>query len=212
MNVLLNNNINSYTQKNTYSKSAKQNVKSNIAFSGGFNKFYNEIADQASKPMVPVIRKLVSTEPVQKFIAWSAKNDKNTGNLQRLFIAGTSCVLSGFYMINTARSKTIEKERKAPLLWNMGIVGVASTAGAIFLDSKIKNATKNYGKYIAQVNNKLPQAEIAAIQKGLNLGTKIALFAVMYRFIAPVIATPLASKAVNFFHNKGKEQKTDKVA
>ena len=60
--------------------------------------------------------------------------------------------------------------------------------------------------------NLLKETEINAIKQGINLGTKIAVFALMYRYIAPVIATPMASKAVELFQGKTKDKKAATVA
>lgn len=87
---------------------------------------------------------LASTKPVQKLIDFL--KDKN---YQQHIVATVGMVLSGFYMADTARSKTIEKDQKMPLIMNQGIVAAASTVGGYTLDNYL---TKKLSKFTETFN------------------------------------------------------------
>lgn len=97
---------------------------------------------------------LASTKPVQKLIDFL--KDKN---YQQHIVATVGLVLSGFYMTDTARSKTIEKDQKMPLIMNQGIVATASTVGGYTLDNyltkKLSNFTETFN--ISNIKDKTVQ-------------------------------------------------------
>ena len=98
-------------------------------------------SDRATSYMALGIGKLASFKSVQNVVDWF--KDKN---YQAHLAAIVGCILSGFYMLDTARSKTIEKDQKMPLILNQGVVCAFSTAGAYtlnsYLDKKINNVAE----------------------------------------------------------------------
>lgn len=87
---------------------------------------------------------LGSTKPVQKLVDYL--KDKN---YQQHLAAFVGVVLSSFYMIDTAKSKKIEKDQKMPLIVNQGAVCALSTAGAYTLDNYLD---KHLGKFTEKFN------------------------------------------------------------
>lgn len=93
---------------------------------------------------------VAQSKPFQGAIGKFAKSDK-TFTALLLF---ESCWLSGFYMLNTLRNKKIEKEQKPQMIINDAMVLGVSSAGSLFLDSKISGAfTKLTDKYLANPKN-----------------------------------------------------------
>ena len=82
--------------------------------------------------------KLGGTTPVQKLVDFL--KDKN---YQRHIAAFVGVVLSSFYMLDTARSKKIEKEQKMPLITNQAVVCGLSTLGAYTLDNYLDKKMEN---------------------------------------------------------------------
>lgn len=113
--------------------------------------FTHNAYDKATDHLAFAIGKLASYKPVQKVVDWF--KDKN---YQAHLAAIVGCILSGFYMLDTARSKTIEKDQKLPLILNQGVVCAFSTAGAYtlnsYLDKKINNVAELFS--IAKINDK----------------------------------------------------------
>lgn len=95
--------------------------------------------------------KLASLKPTQNLVNW-LKNK----NYQEHLAAFVGCTLSGFYMLDTARSKTIEKDQKMPLITNQAIVCGLSTAGAYtlnhYLNRKINHLAELF--HISKIEDK----------------------------------------------------------
>ena len=98
-----------------------------------------------------VIVKVADSKPMHKLLNWFERLGKGP-NLDKEdskiwlkhLIAAESLWLSGFYMERTARSKTIEKDQKLPMILNQGITAVLCTIGAYLLDGAIKKKLENY--------------------------------------------------------------------
>ena len=133
------NNINStyqYTRANN-KKNQAQNNNTTPSFQGivpkkaitGLSNFYEGIA---------------KTKPFRGF----AKEFSKTNNSFTHLMAIESCLLSGFYMINTIRNKKIDKEQKPQMLVNDMLTLGVSTGGAYLFDNKVTKAfdkfTNNY--------------------------------------------------------------------
>ncbi len=73
---------------------------------------------------------LGAKKPVQRLVDFLKDR-----NYQQHLAAFVGVVLSSFYMIDTAKSKTIEKDQKMPLIANQATVCALSTAGAYTLDN-----------------------------------------------------------------------------
>jgi len=134
--------INSINSQYNYNKALKnKNQQPNAApsFKGsvpqpvvnGLSKFYEGVA---------------KTKPFQKFI----KGFSNSNNTFTHLLVAESCILSGFYMINTLRNKKIKKEQKPQMLINDTLTLGVSTAGAYLVEDKITNVVaKASEKYFA---------------------------------------------------------------
>ena len=113
--------------------------------------FINNKSDRATSYLAFGIGKMASYKPVQKVVDWF--KDKN---YHAHLAAIVGCILSGFYMIDTAKSKTIEKDQKLPLILNQGVVCAFSTLGAYtlnnYLDKKINNIYELFS--IAKIEDK----------------------------------------------------------
>jgi hypothetical protein len=82
--------------------------------------------------------KLGATSPVQKLVDFLKDR-----NYQRYIAAFVGVVLSSFYMLDTAKSKKIEKDQKLPLITNQAVVCGLSTLGAYTLDSYLDKKMEN---------------------------------------------------------------------
>ena len=115
-----------------------------------------KVYDRSTSWMAYGIGKLASYKPVQKVVDFF--KDKN---YQGHLAAITGCVLSGFYMLDTAKSKDIEKDQKLPLIINQGVVCGISTVGAYtlnnYLNKKLNNAAELF--HISKIEDKNMQEE-----------------------------------------------------
>ena len=95
--------------------------------SDGLSKFYGGVA---------------KTKGFNKFIDWFSKSPRTFTHL----LVAESCLLSGFYMINTLRSKKIEKEQKPQMVINDAMVLGISTAGAYLVEDKVSDKIKQWSE------------------------------------------------------------------
>ena len=82
---------------------------------------------------------LGAKKPVQRLVDYLKEK-----NYQQHLAAFVSAVLSSFYMIDTARSKKIEKDQKMPLIVNQAAVFALSTIGAYTLDNYLDKHIANF--------------------------------------------------------------------
>lgn len=133
------NSINSQYQYNNKIAGNKNQANAAPSFKGsvpqpvvnGLSNFYEGVA---------------KTKPFQKFIKGFSNSNKTFTHL----LVAESCILSGFYMINTLRNKKIKKEQKPQMLINDTLTLGVSTAGAYLVEDKITNVVaKASEKYFA---------------------------------------------------------------
>ncbi len=94
------------------------------------------------------IGKIASTNKFKQFIEWFKEKKQWFPHL----IAAESLWLSGFYMEETARSKTIEKDQKLPMILNQGITALLCTWGAYKLDGLINKTLDKYKETYKRMN------------------------------------------------------------
>lgn len=102
---------------------------------------------------------LAATKPVQFIIDFL--KDKN---YQRHIPAAVGIILSSFYMIDTARSKTIEEDQKPALILNQGTILGISTTGAYTINEYIDKKLDNLGQTFAIANMEDKKAQKAFIK------------------------------------------------
>ena len=123
---------------------------------GSIKNISNAATDKGTDYLAHAFGKLVSTKPVQTLVNW-LKNK----NYEEHLAAFVGCVISACYMMDTAKSKNIEKDQKMPLMINQGIVCGLSTVGAYtlnrYLNKKLNGLTETF--HISQINDKALQEE-----------------------------------------------------
>ncbi|MBS4760350.1 MAG: hypothetical protein KHX03_06600 [Clostridium sp.] len=146
------------------------------------------------------IGKIADTKTFRDFINWFA----GCKNWFPHLIAGESLWLSGFYMQQTAKSKQIEKDQKLPMILNQGITALACTWGAYKLDGVINKKMDAYKEVYKRMNPQLEEKVMNRRLTGIRLLGPIVIFTTIYRFIGPVLVTPLANKISELIepHNK----------
>ena len=83
-----------------------------------------------------------------------------------------------------------------------------STLGAYTINDKLGKFSKELGYKFREANQ--GSEKLATRMKGFNTAKSLLIFAVMYRYVAPVLVTPLASKIGNLIN--GKDDKAKKAA
>ena len=118
------------------------------SLSGQNNPSFKGAGAMVTEGIAKGIGKIADTSPARKFINWFSKKENWFPHL----IAGESLWLSGWYMQRTARSKTIEKDQKLPMILNQGITAILCTLGAYKLDGVINKKLENYKETYKRMN------------------------------------------------------------
>ena len=135
------------------------------------------------------VGKLADTNGFRNFIEWF----KEKKNWFPHLIAGESLWLSGFYMQQTAKSKSIEKDQKLPMILNQGITAGLCTWGAYKLDGVINSRLDKYKEVYKRMNPQLSEEVMNRRLIGIRLLGPIVIFTTIYRFVGPVVVTPVAN-------------------
>lgn len=159
--------INSFNPQYT-NRNNRQVFKAKVP--GAVKKTLNASYDKATDVIAKGIGETAAFKPVQKLVDFL--KDKN---YQEHLAACASSVLSGFYMLDTAKSKTIEKDQKLPLIMNQGAVWGMSTIGAYtlnhYINKKINHAAELFS--ISKVEDKAMQEELLKCKADYNYITKL---------------------------------------
>lgn len=190
----------------------------NLTFSG-VPKILTKASDKASDIVELGLEKVAKSKGLEKFIKKVTDSGKS-GLLRQGCIIGVSTVLSSFYILQTLTNKNIESKNKKSLAINQGITWFIPTIGAIALDKPILKVFKKLGdafekvnqggkgeKYLKWAQKHYKDGDFAALKKGVARNAATGLcFAFMYRYITPVLATPLTKKITEKIQKKKEEK------
>lgn len=206
-------------------KSSYDKATDKVLASNAHNPSFKGLGGAVTEGIAKGIGKIADTNAFRKFIEWFKEKNQWFPHL----IAAESLWLSGFYMQQTAKSKSIEKDQKLPMILNQGITAILCTWGAYKLDGVVNKALDGYKETYKRMNpdmvrkaniysyltkryannpeklkaltNGEAAKEIREASKRLNtklIGIRllgpIVIFTTIYRFIGPVVVTPIANK------------------
>ena len=177
-----------------------------------------------------VLIDLYNFKPMQKAVKWAVKDatrvrnnkivnilDGNGNPVSNLTVAkkhiqaGIGAAYTLLYFINGYRSKDIPPDRKRTLLINSTLCGIFGIAGGYALSGILDSAKDKIAKTFDKVIVDHPQKEL--LRKGFVSIVPLLGFTLIFRYFAPVIATPMADKISKFIvkHNKKKEAHFNEV-
>ncbi len=106
-----------------------------------------------------------------------------------------SIITSGTCAIRTLKNDKLDKDRRQTLAVNQALVLVTSAAGNYALDGALNNWwTKQTGKFKAAQIAKGFTENLDAKVAGMDIFKRAMIFGLIYRYITPVIVTPIANK------------------
>lgn len=149
------------------------------------------------------VGKIADTNGFRRFVNWLGEKKQWFPHL----IAAESLLLSGFYMQQTAASKRIEKDQKPAMIINQGITAIACTAGAYIIDGKVNKMLDKFKVIYKKANPQMSEELLAKRQQAIRLLGPLVIYTTIYRFVGPVILTPVA----NYISEK-LPKKADKAA
>lgn len=148
---------------------------------------------------------VIEKEGFQKFVKEFSKSDKSFTNI----MIAESIILSGFYMINTLTNKKIKKEQKPQMLINDTMTLAVSAGGAYFFDDKVTKVVNDFTDKFMKKNGAFYSIEENAsnFKDGMRKIKTLVIFGLIYRYLGPVLITPLANKISSKFFNKTDKNK-----
>lgn len=186
--------------------SFKANGKPNKGEANGLKKF---LQDWIIKPLANVYgRRMYESKGIFNI---AERLSKIPGGMTNHMSSLGALLTSSVYMYQTLNKKDLDDDRKRTLAINQGLCFVVPTICAYTVDKLLKKWTKEKIEYryaglreqdiaMAKAHGK-SEAELKAMQEGLGKklnGVRtlitLAVFALIYRYIAPVLITPFANK------------------
>lgn len=164
------------------------------------SKFYNEdIIENV------LAKKLVAPMMNSKWASKLAEKTSKIENMPDHMATAGSCITTLTYAgttLHKAQKKELEKKPAYTLVLNQILGTVLSTILAYTINEKIANATKKISYKFRDLNQNHPHIERR--MKGFKVAQKLLTFSLMYRYVAPVVVTPLASKIGKALNNNEK--------
>jgi len=186
---------------NSISLNNKNNTK-NIAFKG--------FASKATDSIAKTIIKIIDSDVYTKVVNTTKKHKLWDKNLYPHLIVLGSTLLSGFYVLKTLKNKQMDEDKRKTLAVNQGLTWALSTAMAYTFDGwgKARFDEKVINKFL-KVNEKLEsESKLKMYKKAFGIAKTMIVIDTVYRFIAPVLVTPIANR----IGNKLSENKAAKKA
>ena len=129
--------VNNITPNYQIRRNSTNNVKKNATPSFG-----GAVPEPVVNGLSNFYGKVANNKGFSNFIKNFSKSPRTFTHL----LVAESFLLSGFYMINTLRSKKIEKEQKPQMIINDAMVLGISTAGAYLVEDKITDKVKQWSE------------------------------------------------------------------
>ncbi len=197
----------------------KENKAENINFKGKtsdpdkVNWFIKQFGKYYGKPIIE-----------SKWIASVAeKLNKIPGQLTEHMMTLGSLITSSVYMNRTLKNKDLDPERKRTLAINQFLCFLLPTVAAYTVNHALNERIK---KFEYRVSNKMQHAEgyakymgkevpefaknIKNIQ-GIRILSSIGIFALTYRYITPVVITPIANLVGDWYNAKRAQKKAEEA-
>jgi hypothetical protein len=197
------NSINAYTSQNKYLPIKQETSKNSSNTNFGKNKmlddFCSRIADK--KQTKNIIFKIANSDIMKSIVAWGAKekttlnrkgeiiSSNNSDKISQYLMVGYSAILQTNHIINILKNKKMPEDRKETLAINNVLTFILPTLGAFTIDKSINKGIDRFQRYAETVKNKKFNDSQA---KGLKTLKTVFIFAMMYKYFANLVATPLA--------------------
>ena len=166
-----------------------------------FNKKYEELVEKTI--VKPILAPLMNSE----FMGKAAEKTKNIDNMAAHMSTAGSIVTTATYAstsLKTLKKDKEQKKRAKTLVLNQVMVTTLSTFLGYAINDSLGNFSKQLGYKFREANQGHPALERR--MKGFNTAKSLLIFSMMYRYVAPVLVTPLASKVGNYLNNKNEQK------
>lgn len=176
-------------------------------FRAKWNEGYGNVVEKAI--VKPILAPIMNSEGFGKLV----EKTKNVKDMAAHMSTAGSVVTTATYAytsIKTLNKTEEQKKRAKTLALNQVMVTGLSTLGAYTINGWLANKTKQLGYKFREVNQGNPK--LSTYMKGFDIAKSLLVFSIMYRYIAPVVVTPIASKIGNYIFNKDSKKPEQKTA
>lgn len=162
-------------------------------------------------------KQILNSKGTRKFCKWVSSMDKKDAS--RHFQVVGSLVTSGAYMKATLDNKNFDKKNARTLAVNQGACFVLPTIAAYTVDASMANFNKQLEyKFSATQEKKIAlgnltekaasdaKSKLSKQLKGFRVLIGIVTFTAIYRYLSPVLITPLANWIGNKINAKSDEK------
>ena len=185
-----------------FAELAIRTAKGNKSIIDKYNYFIEEVL--AKKVVAPI----VNSKTMQKI----ANKSVDIENMTDHMATAGSVVTTSTYALSTLNNEKMEKKPRRTLALNQVMVTLLSTIGGYTINNSIANYTKNMSYKFSDANQHLPVSKLNKRVAGFKIAQKLLTFSLMYRYVAPVLVTPMASKIGKAINSDVKPEKTKKTA
>lgn len=182
----------SLTTPNLYN--SKPSNKQNIAFNG--------FADKSTNAIAKGIIKATNTKVFEAAVDFTKRHRKLDKYLYSHLIVFGSTLLSGFYVLKTLQNKQLEDKKRKTLAINQGLTWALSTVLAYTFDIAVNDKFTSMVNKFKEVNKTIDADKLDKMSAGLKVAKSMIAVDLVYRFIAPVIVTPIANRIGNRMNEK----------
>lgn len=192
----------------TYNQPAfSSKTKATASVMSKSNALFHDVSEKYKKAKDTFIEKGIIKpflQPIMNsdFMAKFADKTADMKNLPSHMSTAGSFVTTYFYANRTLKTLNKDEEQKKRarvLATNQVMVTGLSTLGAYGLNDALKSMSKNLGYKFREANQ--GHAKLSSRMKGFDIAKQLLIFTMMYRYVAPVLVTPLASKVGKIYQN-----------
>lgn len=190
-------------------------LKQESKFFAGIKRFFKPATDLCTKYAGKLVEgiakkfgKLLNTDLALSVVKRTMEDKKFAENLLSHLIVLGSTLLSGFYVLRTLQNKNLEEDKKKTLAINQGAVWGVSTLLGYTLDKVINNQVNRFKAKFKYINNNYVDEKVLEnYLSGIKIAQKAMIFGVIYRYISPVLVTPIANAIGNKINEKKEVKK-----
>src|SRR5574344_3058432 len=141
-----------------------------------------------------------------KFTKFIENNKQNKTLMTHLTVLGAT-IISTFYIQKTLKNKKLEKDKRTTLAVNQSMVWALSTVMTYTLDNLINKKIDKLTDHFKELNKSIPAGKVGKYVDGIRTFKSMFVAGMIYRYISPVLVTPLANAVgERIQQNKAKEK------
>lgn len=162
----------------------------------------NSGMDKLTDGIAIVCSKIMKKKSFEKIVL---KTEKANLDVVKHISAAIGVIISGLYIYKTMTNEKLEPEKRTTLSINQGIVSVVATTLGYTFDKLADKKVNKFIRKFAAVN--IEDKALKSYQGGIRAAASMMIFGTMYRYVAPVLVTPIANSIGNRVQENKKAQK-----